>query len=158
MAKAVGQEFAAGRISKLGAKNPIWVLNGHTAKVAHNRSATNELDASAEPRNQEVATMQSRAGTTVAEMRQRDPSITPVLDNAYAYAVFPEVGKAGFIAGGSYGKGEVFEGGKKIGYADITQATFGLQAGAQTFDELLVFMRRDGRPVLLCLPALRRTQ
>ena len=62
---------------------------------------------------------------------------------AVGYAVIPEIGKAGFIAGGSYGKGEVFEGGKKIGYADITQGTFGLQAGAQTFDELLVFMRQE---------------
>jgi lipid-binding SYLF domain-containing protein len=28
----------------------------------------------------------------------------------------------------------------KVGYADITQATFGLQAGAQTFGELILFM------------------
>jgi lipid-binding SYLF domain-containing protein len=72
-----------------------------------------------------------------------DPSLQQLLDKSVGYAVFPEVGKGGLIAGGSYGKGEVFEGGKKIGYADISQATIGLQAGAQTFDELLVFMRQE---------------
>src|SRR5262245_3360382 len=65
-----------------------------------------------------------------------DPSLKPLLDKAVGYAVFPDVGKGGFIAGGAYGKGEVFEGGKKIGYADLTQATIGLQIGGQTFDEM----------------------
>ena len=37
----------------------------------------------------------------------------------------------------------MFEKGVKVGYADISQATIGLQAGAQTFDELLVFMRQE---------------
>ena len=65
------------------------------------------------------------------------------MDKAVGYAIFPDVGKAGFIAGGSYGKGEVYENGKNIGYADLTQATIGLQAGAQTFDELIIFMRQS---------------
>jgi lipid-binding SYLF domain-containing protein len=72
-----------------------------------------------------------------------DPALKSLIDKASGYAVFPDVGKGGFIAGGSYGKGEVFEGGKKIGYADVTQATIGLQAGAQTFDEIILFMRPE---------------
>jgi lipid-binding SYLF domain-containing protein len=87
------------------------------------------------------ATLASESSASLDGFTNEDPSLKALLDKSVGYAVFPEVGKAGFIAGGSYGKGEVFEGGKKIGYADISQATIGLQVGAQTFDELLVFMR-----------------
>ena len=72
-----------------------------------------------------------------------DPSLQGLLDRSVGWAIFPEVGKAGFVVGGSHGRGEVFERGAKIGYADITQGTFGLQAGAQTFSELVVFMRQE---------------
>ena len=41
--------------------------------------------------------------------------------------------------GGAYGRGEVYERGQRIGYSDITQATIGLQAGGQSFSELIVF-------------------
>jgi lipid-binding SYLF domain-containing protein len=86
------------------------------------------------------ATLASESSAAMDAFTNEDPTLQPLLDKAVGYAVFPEVGKAGFIAGGSYGKGEVFEKGVKVGYADITQATFGLQAGAQTFGELILFM------------------
>jgi lipid-binding SYLF domain-containing protein len=89
----------------------------------------------------EAKTLASDTTAALSAFKNEDSSLEPLLDKSVGYAVFPEVGKAGFIAGGSYGKGEVFEGGNKVGYADITQATFGLQAGAQTFSELVVFMR-----------------
>jgi lipid-binding SYLF domain-containing protein len=91
----------------------------------------------------EAKSLASETSAALDSFKATDPSLQPLLDKAVGYAVFPEVGKGGFIAGGSYGKGEVFEGGKKVGYADISQATIGLQAGAQTFDELLVFMRQE---------------
>src|SRR4051794_5875999 len=92
-----------------------------------------------EPADQ--ATLASASNAALDGFKNADPSLSDLLDKAVGYAVFPDVGKAGFIAGGSYGKGEVFENGKKIGYADITQATGGLQVGAQTFDELILFLR-----------------
>ena len=98
----------------------------------------------ASPHPKEESDRQTLASASAASLNgftNDDPSLKPLLDKAVGYAVFPDVGKAGFIAGASYGKGEVYEGGKMVGYADITQGTFGLQAGAQTFDELLVFMR-----------------
>jgi lipid-binding SYLF domain-containing protein len=80
------------------------------------------------------------ASGAVASFTGADSSLQALLNRAAGYAVFPEIGKAGFIAGGAYGRGEVFEGGKKIGYADVTKGSVGLQAGAQTFAELIVFM------------------
>jgi lipid-binding SYLF domain-containing protein len=91
----------------------------------------------------EAKSLAAETSAALDSFKATDSSLQPLLDKAVGYAVFPEVGKGGLVVGGSYGKGEVFEGGKKVGYADITQATFGLQAGAQAFDELLVFMRAE---------------
>jgi lipid-binding SYLF domain-containing protein len=77
--------------------------------------------------------------STLRRMKSLDSSLQQKLDDAYGYVIFPEVGKGGFIVGGSYGRGQVFEQGNLIGYADITQATVGLQAGGQTFSELILF-------------------
>src|SRR5262249_8738084 len=41
--------------------------------------------------------------------------------------------------GGAHGTGVVFQNGKAIGEAKISQASIGAQAGAQKFAELLVF-------------------
>jgi lipid-binding SYLF domain-containing protein len=70
---------------------------------------------------------------------ERDPSLRNFLNNAYGYAVFPSIGKGGLGVGGAYGRGQVFERGKMIGWADMTQATFGLQAGGQSYSEIIAF-------------------
>lgn len=85
----------------------------------------------------------SQSSAAMDAFRHADPTLTDLMDKAVGYAVFPEVGKVGFVVGGSYGKGEVFEKGTKIGTADITQATFGLQIGGQAFSELILFMRQQ---------------
>jgi lipid-binding SYLF domain-containing protein len=89
------------------------------------------------------ATLASESSASLDAFKNEDPSLADLMQKSVGYAVFPEVGKAGFIAGASYGKGEVYEGGKKVGYADITQGTFGLQAGAQSFGELILFLRPE---------------
>ena len=75
----------------------------------------------------------------VSRFKAEDQSLDAFLNNAYGYAVFPNAGKGGFIAGGAYGRGTVYEQGRMIGYADMSQATVGLQAGGQSFSELIVF-------------------
>lgn len=89
------------------------------------------------------ATLNSETNAAFDAFNNEDPSLEELLGKSKGYAIFPEVGKAGLIAGGSYGRGEVFSRGKKIGYADITQATIGFQAGAQTFSELIVFLKAE---------------
>jgi lipid-binding SYLF domain-containing protein len=80
---------------------------------------------------------------TIAAFESVDPSLREMLDRAPGYAVFPDVGKAGFIAGGAYGRGEVYQNGRLVGYADMAQGTVGLQIGAQTYDELIVFFSQE---------------
>jgi lipid-binding SYLF domain-containing protein len=76
---------------------------------------------------------------TLQGMTADDPSLQSVLGDAAGYAVFPSVGKGGLGVGGAYGRGHVFRDAQMIGYSDLTQATIGLQAGGQTYDELIVF-------------------
>jgi lipid-binding SYLF domain-containing protein len=90
---------------------------------------------------------QAQADTLDAECqaaikRAHGAGLDKWFDSAYAYAVFPEVGKAGLIVGGAHGKGQVYEQGKLVGYASITQGTVGLQIGAQSFTEIVFFKEK----------------
>jgi len=75
---------------------------------------------------------------------EANPRFEKIVDQAYGYAVFPEVGRASLVLGGSYGKGEVFERGKLIGYAGIGQMTLGVQAGGGTLTVLVIFANEAG--------------
>jgi lipid-binding SYLF domain-containing protein len=68
-----------------------------------------------------------------------DPGIEAMAKKSHGFAFFPEITKGGLVFGGAYGRGVVYEQGQHIGYADVTQASFGLQAGGQTYSELIVF-------------------
>jgi lipid-binding SYLF domain-containing protein len=59
--------------------------------------------------------------------------------NAYGYAVFPTIGKAGVGIGGAYGKGRVYEKGKVIGDTSMTQVSVGFQLGGQGFSQIVFF-------------------
>lgn len=83
--------------------------------------------------------LSDKAQSALSIMQRKDDGLRRFLDNAYGYVVFPDAGKGGLIVGGAYGQGEVYEQGKFIGYASMTQGTIGLQGGGQTFDELIVF-------------------
>jgi len=91
----------------------------------------------------EQQALRARADGSLGEMKAEDPGLNSFLSNAYGYAIFPSVGKGGFIVGGGYGRGEVYEQGRFVGFADITQATLGLQAGGQTFSQLIVFQNKE---------------
>src|SRR3712207_2680396 len=68
----------------------------------------------------------------VKRMTVTDPGLREFLDKAYGYAVFPTIGKGGFVVGGSYGRGEVYRQGQQVGFADVTAISAGLLAGGQT--------------------------
>jgi lipid-binding SYLF domain-containing protein len=73
------------------------------------------------------------------QMCTEDPTVTALVQKGYGYGLFPDVGKGGLVVGGAYGRGVVYERGQHIGYSDLTQGSVGLQAGGQSFSDLLVF-------------------
>ncbi len=86
----------------------------------------------------EAQAMQSEAEATLDTMVARDPSLADVLADSAGYVVFPEVGKGGAIVGGAHGVGVVYENGRPIGHAELSQASVGLQLGGQSFSQLVV--------------------
>ena len=79
------------------------------------------------------------AEETIKNFKAADPGLDVYFKEAYAYAVFPTIGKGGLIVGGSYGTGLVFKGGKVVGSTKVSQASFGLQAGGESYSELVFF-------------------
>ncbi|HEX6017761.1 MAG TPA: YSC84-related protein [Burkholderiaceae bacterium] len=57
--------------------------------------------------------------------------------NAYGYAVFPVVGKGGVVVGVAHGDGRVYEKGRHVGDASMTQVTVGAQLGGQAYSEII---------------------
>lgn len=94
-----------------------------------------EKQSAAELRQKLAADVQS----TIARFKKTDPGIERFLKESAGYAVFPTIGKLGFILGGGYGEGEVYEAGKLIGVAALSFGTVGLQAGAQEYSEIVFF-------------------
>ena len=54
--------------------------------------------------------------------------------------MFPSVIKGGLIVGGQYGKGALREGDQTTGYYRTAAASYGLQAGAQSFGYAMFLM------------------
>jgi lipid-binding SYLF domain-containing protein len=72
-------------------------------------------------------------------LKDTDPELNEWFDDCYGYVIFPTVGKGGFWVGGAFGKGEVYEKGRFIGEARLTQASIGFQIGGQAYIEVIFF-------------------
>jgi lipid-binding SYLF domain-containing protein len=87
----------------------------------------------------EQTALHNDADSALQRMYARDPGLRGFVQGGYAYAIFPSVGKGGLIAGGASGRGEVYEQGRFVGYAELNQVTVGAQAGGEEYAELIVF-------------------
>jgi lipid-binding SYLF domain-containing protein len=79
------------------------------------------------------------AQETIAVFKKADPKLSRFFDHAVGYAVFPTVVKGAAGVGGARGSGIVFEKGKAVGKASLTQGTIGAQLGGQTYSEVIFF-------------------
>ncbi len=68
------------------------------------------------------------------------PQAKMLSEKAKAVLVFPSMVKGGFIVGAQYGDGALREEGKTTGYYRSVAASYGLQAGVQSFGYALFFM------------------
>lgn len=59
--------------------------------------------------------------------------------SSYGYAVFPTIGKGGFIVGAAHGDGRVYRQGRYIGETSMTQISIGFQLGGQAYSEMVFF-------------------
>jgi lipid-binding SYLF domain-containing protein len=89
------------------------------------------------------ARLETSAEQGLREMRNADPSMDEFIAAAHGYAMFPSVGSGGLVVGGGWGRAVVFEQGRLIGFADMTQGNVGLTAGGQRFRQLIVFQNES---------------
>jgi len=81
----------------------------------------------------------SDSKTAKREFIAEDPLLKAIFERSAGYVIFPNVGKGGFIVGGAAGNGAVYEHGKLVGMAKLSQVTIGFQAGGQAYSEVLFF-------------------
>lgn len=70
---------------------------------------------------------------------ESDDLMQSLFDNAYAYVIFPNIGKGAIGIGGAAGNGIVFQNGAPIGSAKMKQVSIGFQFGGQTYREVIFF-------------------
>jgi lipid-binding SYLF domain-containing protein len=89
------------------------------------------------------AKLHDDATAFMSGLGNKDPDLIGTLKTSAGYVVFPSIIKAGFGLEGAYGRGEVYQKGRQIGFADTTQYMIGAVAGGQAYGELIVFRNED---------------
>ena len=82
------------------------------------------------------------ANQALAMLYRTNPAAQALSKNAKAVLVFPNIVKAGLVFGGSYGEGVLKKGAQTVGYYNSASASWGLQAGAQSYG-YAVFLMTD---------------
>ena len=97
---------------------------------------------------EEAVELESACWRAMHAFRNANPRLDQRLAEVAGWAIFPDVGAAALGIGGAFGKGMAYDSsGRILGYVTISAATIGLQAGGQSYSELILFKTR---------PALRR--
>ncbi len=84
--------------------------------------------------------LDARSRLALDQLIAQSPAAAAIYDKAKAVMIFPNIVRGGFIVGGEYGEGTLFENGVAIGNYAIGAASFGLQIGAQSYSQALFYM------------------
>ena len=87
-----------------------------------------------------AAELNREAAAALQALYEGTPAAKEIGAKAKGILVFPSIIKAGFIVGGQYGEGALRKRDKTVGYYNTVAASYGLQAGAQSFGYALFFM------------------
>ena len=86
---------------------------------------------------------EANVDATLSRLYAAAPSSRQLVDRAAGVLVFPSVLNAGLVVGGEHGKGVLRVNGRTVERYSHTGASIGLQAGAQTRAEVILFMTPD---------------
>ena len=87
-----------------------------------------------------AAKIDGEVTVALQHLYESTPAAKMLAKEAKGILVFPDVVKAGLIVGGQYGDGALLKDGKTVGYYNTAAASYGLQAGAQSFGYALFFL------------------
>jgi lipid-binding SYLF domain-containing protein len=94
------------------------------------------LAATAEDLNQDAA-------QALQSLYKTHPEAELLSKNAKAILVFPKIIKAGLVVGGSYGEGVLMQGGRTAGFYNSVSASWGWQAGAESYGYVVFLMNEN---------------
>ncbi len=83
------------------------------------------------------------ANQAISMLIQTNPAAEDISRKAKATLIFPNIVKAGLIFGGAYGEGLLKQDGRIEGYYNSVTASFGWQAGAQSYGYVVFLMSDD---------------
>ena len=85
-------------------------------------------------------TLRAKAHNSLESLYASSVAAQDLRKRSVGILVFPEVLRAGFILGGAGGNGVLFSpSGSVMGYYNVADVSFGLQAGVQSFDQAMFF-------------------
>jgi lipid-binding SYLF domain-containing protein len=85
----------------------------------------------------------NKATQAMTTLYKTIPDAKALAAKAKAVLIFPSIIKGGFLIGGQFGDGALRKRGKTVAYYRSLAASYGLQAGAQTFGYVLFFMDEE---------------
>ena len=83
--------------------------------------------------------LRAEAEKAIKVLQSTDSSLTNRFRDSAGFVVFPSIGKGALFVGGEYGKGVVYENGKPVGEATLSEVNVGPQVGGQSFYEVIFF-------------------
>ncbi|MEM8553940.1 MAG: YSC84-related protein [Pseudomonadota bacterium] len=87
-----------------------------------------------------AANIDQQVGQTLSFMYNNIPETKALSETASGLLVMPAITEAGLFVGGSYGEGALLINDLTVDYYSATQASVGLQVGAQRYAHTLFFM------------------
>ncbi|MGP8239947.1 MAG: hypothetical protein ACLQVW_31645 [Limisphaerales bacterium] len=87
--------------------------------------------------------LRAEAEKAIKVLQNADSGLSNVFCQSPGYVVFPSVGKGGLFFGAEHGNGLVYEKGKPVGEATLTEINVGPQVGVQAFYEVIFFETVD---------------
>lgn len=89
-----------------------------------------------------AAELERSSAVAMQHMLDTHPGARALAKDAHAVLVFPQIVKGGFLFGGQFGDGVLRQDGRVTGYYRSIAASYGLQAGLQSFSYALLFMNQ----------------
>jgi lipid-binding SYLF domain-containing protein len=89
-----------------------------------------------------AADLDTSSNQVLESLYKTNPTAASIGQQAKAILIFPNIVKAGLVFGGAYGEGELKQGDTVDGYYNTVSASWGLQAGAQSYG-YVVFLMND---------------
>jgi lipid-binding SYLF domain-containing protein len=143
MTHSSSPSFGGHAKSHLSAGRKLTILGGQLQRLILVVVATLSMAAFSGFANAATAEdLNADATQSLQALYKSNPTAESIGRKAKAILIFPKITKAGLVFGGSYGEGVLMKGAKVSGYYNSVSASWGWQAGAESYG-YIVFLMSD---------------